>query len=42
MATAVKERPILYEQQGRMDGHPVEDWLHAEAEILGKIFSHGA
>jgi hypothetical protein len=24
----------LYEQQGRMDGHSVEDWLHAEAEIL--------
>ena len=32
----------LYEQQGRMDGHSVEDWLHAEAEILGKIFSRGA
>jgi hypothetical protein len=31
----------LYEQQGRMDGHSVEDWLHAEAEILGKIFSRG-
>jgi len=32
----------LYEQQGRMDGHSVEYWLHAEAEILGKIFSRGA
>ena len=25
-----------YEQRGRMDGHSLEDWLHAEAEILGK------
>jgi Protein of unknown function (DUF2934) len=32
----------LYEQRGRMDGHSVEDWLHAEAQILGQIFSHGA
>ena len=32
----------LYEQQGRMDGTAVADWLHAEAEILGKIFSRGA
>jgi hypothetical protein len=30
----------LYEQRGRMDGHSVEDWLHAEAQILGQIFSH--
>jgi hypothetical protein len=32
----------LYEQRGRMDGHSVEDWLHAEAQILGQIFLHGA
>jgi Protein of unknown function (DUF2934) len=32
----------LYEQRGRMDGHSLEDWLHAEAEVLGKIFSRGA
>jgi Protein of unknown function (DUF2934) len=32
----------LYDQRGQMDGHSVEDWLHAEAEILGKIVSHGA
>jgi hypothetical protein len=25
----------LYEQRGRQDGHDVEDWLQAEAEILG-------
>jgi len=32
----------FYEQQGRMDVHSVEHWLHAEAEILGKIFSRRA
>jgi hypothetical protein len=25
----------LYEQRGRGDGHAQEDWLHAEAEIVG-------
>lgn len=25
----------FYEQRGREDGHAQEDWLHAEAEILG-------
>lgn len=25
----------LYEQRGREDGHAMEDWLEAEAEILG-------
>ena len=23
----------LYEERGREDGHDVDDWLHAEAEI---------
>ena len=23
----------LYEQQGRMDGHSVADWLHAESSL---------
>ena len=23
----------LYEERGRGDGHEIEDWLHAEAEI---------
>jgi hypothetical protein len=26
----------IYEQRGRQDGHDVDDWLQAEAEILGK------
>jgi hypothetical protein len=26
----------IYEQRGRQDGHDVEDWLQAEAEIFGK------
>jgi hypothetical protein len=26
----------FYEQRGRQDGHDVEDWLRAEAEIFGK------
>ena len=25
----------LYEQRGRVDGFALDDWLHAEAEILG-------
>jgi len=25
----------LYEAHGREDGHEVDDWLQAEAEILG-------
>jgi len=26
----------LYELRGREDGHDVEDWLEAEAEITGR------
>jgi hypothetical protein len=26
----------LYEARGRGDGHDVEDWLEAEAEITGR------
>jgi hypothetical protein len=26
----------LYEQRGREDGHDLEDWFRAEAEIFGK------
>lgn len=26
----------IYERRGRQDGHDIEDWLQAEAEILGK------
>jgi hypothetical protein len=25
----------LYEARGREDGHDMDDWLHAEAEIIG-------
>jgi hypothetical protein len=26
----------LYEQRGRTDGHRMDDWLQAEAEVTGK------
>jgi len=26
----------LYEERGRRDGHQLEDWLRAEAEIIGR------
>jgi DUF2934 family protein len=26
----------LYEARGRVDGHDVDDWLQAEAELRGK------
>ena len=26
----------FYEERGREDGHDVEDWLRAEAEVFGK------
>ncbi len=26
----------LYEQRGRRDGHEIDDWLQAEAEVTGK------
>jgi hypothetical protein len=28
----------LYERRGREDGHAEEDWLRAEAEIVGTVF----
>jgi hypothetical protein len=27
---------FLYEERGREDGHDVEDWVRAEAEIVGR------
>jgi len=27
---------VLYEQRGREDGHDVDDWLHAEAELTAQ------
>ena len=33
----VRERAYqFYEERGREDGHDLDDWLRAEAEILGK------
>jgi Protein of unknown function (DUF2934) len=31
----------LYEERGRQDGHAEEDWLRAEAEILGTLLRRG-
>ncbi len=28
----------LYEKRGREDGHAEQDWLRAEAEVLGTVF----
>lgn len=28
----------LYEKRGRVNGHAEEDWLLAEAEVLGTVF----
>ena len=34
---AIRERAYqLYEQRGRADGHALEDWLTAEAELQSK------
>jgi len=27
---------MLYEQRGREDGHDIEDWLRAEAELIAQ------
>jgi Protein of unknown function (DUF2934) len=32
----------LYEQRGRRDGHEMDDWLRAEAEVTGKKSKKGA
>jgi len=33
----IRERAYqLYEERGRQDGHDMEDWLQAEAEIFGR------
>ncbi|MGC2110865.1 MAG: DUF2934 domain-containing protein [Candidatus Korobacteraceae bacterium] len=38
---AIRERAYeLYEQRGRLDGHAVDDWLAAEAEM--QLKSKGA
>lgn len=36
LQTIIRRRAYeLYEQRGREEGHAVDDWLHAEAEICG-------
>lgn len=38
---AIRERAYeLYEQRGRLDGHALDDWLTAEAEV--QLKSKGA
>ncbi len=32
----------LYEQRGREDGHDLDDWLHAEAELTAKAMKPAA
>jgi hypothetical protein len=32
----------LYEQRGRKDGHDLDDWLHAEAELTVKAMKTAA
>lgn len=37
--TIIRRRAYeLYEKRGCQDGHAEEDWLQAEAEILGTVF----
>ena len=32
----------LYEERGREDGHDVDDWLRAEAELTAKVVGTAA
>ena len=32
----------IYEQRGRDHGHDLDDWLIAEAEVVGKAFAQSA
>jgi len=32
----------IYEQRGREHGHDLDDWLIAEAEVVGKAFAQSA
>jgi len=32
----------IYEQRGREHGHNLDDWLIAEAEVVGKAFAQSA
>jgi len=33
---------VLYEQRGREDGHDLDDWLRAEAELSAKTMKTAA
>ena len=33
---------VLYEQRGREDGHDLDDWLHAEAELTAQSIKAAA
>lgn len=33
---------LLYEQRGREDGHDIDDWLHAEAELTAQPMKKAA
>jgi hypothetical protein len=32
----------IFEQRGRENGHDLDDWLVAEAEVVGKAFAQSA
>jgi hypothetical protein len=32
----------IYEQRGREHGHDLDDWLRAEAEVVGSAYAHSA
>jgi hypothetical protein len=32
----------LYEQRGRADGYDIEDWLHAESEVIHRAEAKAA
>jgi len=33
---------VLYEQRGREDGHDIDDWLRAEAELTAQAMKTAA
>jgi len=33
---------VLYEQRGREDGHEIDDWLRAEAELAAPVIKTAA
>jgi hypothetical protein len=40
---AIRSRAYsIYEQRGREHGHDLDDWLIAEAEVVGKAFAQSA